>query len=228
MGVAATFPRRISRSDASAGVSPSGRVSISSDQPPCGRSHGYPSSCWRIVRARASSTSVNARTSASASGADSAAATACWAMPTWHTTLAIPTSATSDITSAGPTTQPTRQPIMRSSLDAEPTVIVRSRRVSTAAGPPSTGPPNRRRSIAVSWMIHGRWPPVPSASAVQCAVPMTPPVGMLGDIVRTAAVSGPTAAASWSGSTCQPSAVARAGTNRGTPPTNRTRLTSPA
>ncbi len=46
-------------------------------------------------------------------------------MPVWQTTLVILTRATSATMRAGPTTQPTRQPIMRYSLDAEPTVMTR-------------------------------------------------------------------------------------------------------
>ena len=89
--------------------------------------------------------------SASASGASSAAATACWASPTWHTTLVSPTSPMSCRIAAGPVTQPTRQPIMRSSLEADPTVIVRSAsRGSAAAGWLGPRPSKRIRSIAAS------------------------------------------------------------------------------
>ena len=77
---------------------------------------------------------VAAATSASASGSASAAATAAWAIPTWQTTLVRPTRLTSASTGAGPVTQPTRQPISRSSLDAEPTVMVRAARSSRPAG----------------------------------------------------------------------------------------------
>src|SRR5215467_4003264 len=55
-------------------------------------------------------------------------------MPTWQTTLVRPTRPTSAMTSSGPATQPTRQPIIRSSLDADPTVIVRSTRPGWAPG----------------------------------------------------------------------------------------------
>ena len=55
-------------------------------------------------------------------------------MPTWHTTLVIPTRLMSPMMSAGPRTQPTRQPISRSSLDADPTVMTRSCRSGWLAG----------------------------------------------------------------------------------------------
>src|SRR5580692_9738824 len=91
-----------------------------------------------------------------------------------------------------------------------------------------------------------------AASADQWLSPRTRPVGMDGPIISTAAVAGPTAAASRSGSTVQPPpdvpappdgppppgapplpdtpppGTAVAGTKRGTPPASRTRLTRPA
>jgi hypothetical protein len=93
---------------------------------------------------------VAAATSASAPGSASAAATAAWAIPTWQTTLDRPTRLTSAIAGAGPVTQPTRQPIIRSSLDAEPTVIVRPARPGCAAGWLGGRPSNRIRSMAAS------------------------------------------------------------------------------
>src|SRR5690606_23680368 len=78
-----------------------------------------------IVSRRAFQTAVARATSAAASGAVRAAATASWAMPTWQTTLVNPTRLMSRRICAGPPTQPTRHPIMRSSFDAAPTVIVR-------------------------------------------------------------------------------------------------------
>ena len=93
---------------------------------------------------------VAAATSASAPGSARAAATAAWAIPTWQTTLVSPTRLTSESTGAGPTTQPTRQPIIRSSLDAEPTVIVRPARPGCAAGWLGGRPSNRIRSMAAS------------------------------------------------------------------------------
>src|SRR5262249_678488 len=72
-------------------------------------------------------------TSAPASGWLRAAAAARWAMPTWQTTLVRPTRPMSAMICSGPATQPTRQPIIRSSLDADPTVIVRSVRPQAPA-----------------------------------------------------------------------------------------------
>jgi hypothetical protein len=44
IGVAATWDRLNSSCDASSGASPIAGVSMSSDQPPSGRMHGYPAS----------------------------------------------------------------------------------------------------------------------------------------------------------------------------------------
>ena len=63
---------------------------------------------------------------------------------------------------------------------------------------------------------------------VQVRTANTAPVGIEGPISNTAAVRGPTAAASSSGSVRQPWGVGRAGTWTGTAPASRIRLTSPA
>ena len=96
---------------------------------------------------------VAAATSAAAPGSRSAAATACCAMPTWHTTLVRPTRLMSFMMGAGPATQPTRQPIMRSSFEAEPTVTVRSARPGCVAGCTGRRSPKTIRSMAASQMI---------------------------------------------------------------------------
>ncbi len=103
-----------------------------------------------MVSQRCCQTATAALTSASASGAVRAAATARCAMPTWQTTLVSPTSPMSVMISAGPTTQPTRQPIIRSSFDAEPTVMVRLASAGWLAGCTGCRPSNLMRSMAAS------------------------------------------------------------------------------
>ena len=156
IGVAATWARVNSRRDASPGVRPMLRVSMSSDQPPCGRTHGYPASWSRTSAQRCCQTLVAAATSAPDPGWFRAAATACWAMPTWQTTLVRPARPMSAMISPGRATQPTRQPIIRSSLDADPTVIVQSARSGWAAGWTGGWPSKRIRSIAASQMTQAR------------------------------------------------------------------------
>lgn len=226
--MAATWDLPNKRRDASDGGRPMASVSTSSDQPPRGRTQGYPASWARTTSHRSRHTSHAAATSAAASGWLSAAATARCAMPTWHTTLVSPTSPTSAMIPAGPVTQPTRQPIMRSSLDAEPTVIVRAASAWCAAGDNAGFPSNRIRSIAASLITQTPCLFTGSAIASKCSQPSTAPVGITGLISSTAAVDGPIAAASSSGSVDQPSGPGTHRTCRGTPPASRMRLTRPA
>ena len=228
IGVAATWARVNSRLDASPGVRPMLRVSMSSDQPPCGRTHGYPASWSRTRAQRCCQTLVAAATSAPDPGWFRAAATACWAMPTWQTTLVRPARPMSAMISPGPTTQPTRQPIIRSSLDADPTVIVQSARPGWAPGWTGGWPSKRIRSIAASQMTQARCRLTGPAIASKCSPPRTAPVGMTGLISSTAAVRGPMAAASSPGSVAHPPGPGVQDTNRGTPPARRIRLTRPA
>jgi hypothetical protein len=72
------------------------------------------------------------------------------ASPTWQTTLEMPTSPMSAISAGGPTIHPTRQPIIRSSFEAEPTVIVLSAMPGRPAGCSTSRPSNRMRSMAAS------------------------------------------------------------------------------
>ena len=119
---------------------------------------------------RCCQTWVAAATSWSASGWRSAAATACWAIPTWHTTLVSPTRATSLMICCGPATQPTRQPIIRSSLEAEPTVMVRCG--SGLGGRRDARPADRWkriRSMAASQMTQAPWRFTGSAMASKCS-----------------------------------------------------------
>ena len=130
--------------------------------------------------------------------------------------------------SSGPATQPTRQPIIRSSLDADPTVIVRSARPGWAPGWTGGWPSKRIRSIAASQMTQARCRLTGPAIASKCSPPKTAPVGMTGLISSTAAVRGPMAAASSPGSVAHPPGLGVQDTNRGTPPARRILLTSPA
>ena len=167
-------------------------------------------------------------TSSPAPGWRRAAATACWAMPTWHTTLVSPTRPMSFMMGAGPATQPTRQPIMRSSLEAEPTVMVREARPGWRAGCTGRRPPNTIRSIAASQMTQAPWRLTGPASASKCSPDRIAPLGMAGLMSSTAAVCGPMAAASSPGSVAQPPAPGTQRTCRGIAPASRMRLTSPA
>ena len=71
-------------------------------------------------------------------------------MPTGHTTLEIATRPIASAALSGHTIQPTRQPIMRYSFDAAPTVTVRSNMPSKPAGCQCGAPSNKMRSIALS------------------------------------------------------------------------------
>ena len=84
------------------------------------------------------------------SSAVSAAAAPGMPMPTWQTTLVRLTSPMSLMISSGPTIQPTRQPIIRYSLETLPTVTVLSARPGIRAGCRAGTAPNRIRSIAAS------------------------------------------------------------------------------
>ena len=117
---------------------------------------------------------------------------------------------------AGATTQPTRQPIIRSSLDAEPTVMSRSARPGCDAGMHGRAvvEPDalHRRVVDHPRVVLARTGP---ASASRCALSSTGPVGMAGPIISTAAVCGPTAAASSLGVDAPASGRGPAGTKRG-------------
>src|SRR6185312_13660055 len=102
-----------------------------------------------------------------------------------------PTRPMSAMISSGPATQPTRQPIILSSLDADPTVIVRSARPRWAPGWTGGWPSKRIRSIAASQMTQARYRRTGPAIASKCSPPRTAPVGMTGLISSTAAVRGP-------------------------------------
>ena len=118
-------PASSSAADACAPLKPRSAKSISSDQPPAAgttRNSGdndRTMTSWRCCQ-------VATQRAMPSSGASIAAATACCAMPTGHTTLEIATRPIASAACGGHTTQPTRQPIMRYSFDAAPTVTVRS------------------------------------------------------------------------------------------------------
>ena len=109
-----------------------GDTSTRKDHPPSGgiTSKSFNSSTATSRRRFHSSTDV----SIPSFGSLMAAAAAPMAIPVWHTTLLILTRITSAMISAGPTAQPTRQPIMRYSLVTAPQVITLSRIPEKDAG----------------------------------------------------------------------------------------------
>jgi hypothetical protein len=76
---------------------------------------------------------------------------------------------------AGPT-HPTRQPIMRNSFDAEPTVMVASANASPAGLGVESGAPSRRRDDPQANRST-------AGDASQCSCRSTSPVGIARDIV---------------------------------------------
>ena len=206
---------------------PKSVVRSSKDQPPAGTPIGRPTKSRRMTsRRRCNSVTYVGKVSYDRS---SAVAAASCAMPTGTTTLARETATRSGRSASGATVQPTRQPIMRSSLEALPTVIVRSAMPGSPAGWMTSRPSNNRRSIAASRISVRLWVTHRSATVRQSSASRTAPEGMDGDISSTMLVFGPMAARSASRSSVQVSpGRKRNGTKRGTPPARWTRLMSPA
>ncbi|MNT24119.1 hypothetical protein D3C72_1595740 [compost metagenome] len=216
IGVAATSPRASKRLDASDGARPSRWVSIRSDHPPCGRITGRSASADNNTSRRDSHSAVAAATPSSL--AVSAAVAPGMAIPTWHTTFDKLVSRTSAISGSGATIQPTLQPIMRYSLETEPTVMVRSRMPGRETGWITCRPSKRILSMAASYTSHAPTCSQCRAISSHSGADTTKPVGIDGDMMSNARVRGPIASARLSGSSRQPSTPGMRCANLGSPP----------